>query len=189
VPKQINTPTPGRTLVRRFGLKGRFQPILDEVIVPVTSVDQDVERRPAIAGNLAAAAAGENSSFQLLNPNDSGIIVRVEQIWVHSNALQNLRLSLNPVWTLGTKTKKAALWRERSLPGVPVAEFYHGQSTFLNQDLGFISMSTIPPTLLTNLGIVLPSGASVMMQNDTVNATFFTTILWTEEYTNPTDAP
>ena len=44
MPKQINTPQVGSALVRFFNLKGRFQPVLDEVIVPV-----------AIAADLTAA--------------------------------------------------------------------------------------------------------------------------------------
>jgi hypothetical protein len=188
VPKQINTYTFGQALVTRFGLKGRFQPVLDETIVPVTLVDEAIERRPAIAGEKATAVAAEYSSFQLLNPNDSGIVVRVEEIWVSAVAFGYLRLSINSIWTLGTKTQKASVWRKLATPGAPAAEFYHGQSTFKNLDLGHIAIPT-SPTLILQPGIILPSGGSLMLQNDNVNAQFYVTILWTEEYQNLTDAP
>jgi hypothetical protein len=188
VPKQINTYTFGQALVKRFGLKGRFQPVLDETIVPVTLVDEAIERRPAFAGFEAPAVAGEYSSFQLLNPNDSGIVVRVEQIWVSAAAFGLLRLSIDSTWTLGTKTQKTSVWRKTGTPGRPAAEFYYGQSTFKNVDLGFIGMTTVP-TLILQPGIILPNGGSLMLQNDNVASAFFVTILWTEEYANLTDAP
>jgi hypothetical protein len=41
MPKQIQTPTPGQALVRLFNLKGRYQPVLDDTIVPVTIVEAE----------------------------------------------------------------------------------------------------------------------------------------------------
>jgi hypothetical protein len=189
VPKQINTYTFGQALVTRFGLKGRFQPVLDETIVPVTLVDEAIERRPAFAGNHAAPIAAEYSSFQLLNPNDSGIIVRIEQIWVSCVvAFGIVRLSIDSTWTLGTKTQKASVWRKVGTPGSPVAEFYHGQSTFKNVDLGFVGITTAP-SLVLQPGIILPSGGSLMLQNDNINSLLYVSLLWTEEYANLTNAP
>ena len=56
MPKQINTFTFGQRLVEKFGLKGRFQPVLDEVIVPVTVVESNIQTRLAVGGALGTAS-------------------------------------------------------------------------------------------------------------------------------------
>ena len=87
MPKQINTPLPGVSLVRRFNLKGRFQPVLDETIVPVTIVEQDAPATKRIAAwgfNATSPGAGNSHRFNLSNPSTSGHLVVLTQFWAHS---------------------------------------------------------------------------------------------------------
>ncbi|GAJ05910.1 unnamed protein product, partial [marine sediment metagenome] len=62
MPKQINTYTFGQNLVQKFGLKGRFQPVLDETIVPVTVVDSDQDSRIAVGGMIGITAGAGNQN-------------------------------------------------------------------------------------------------------------------------------
>jgi hypothetical protein len=90
VPKQINTPLPGAALVRQFALKGRFQPVLDETIVPVVLVPSDVpekRRLYAFGVSLAAAGVGNQNTIQLRNPADSGVLCVLTRFWALSSAV------------------------------------------------------------------------------------------------------
>lgn len=83
MPKQINSPFPGSSLVRAFNLKGRFQPVLDETVVPVAIVT-DLQTQGVGSGQKEAAGTNYNTSFVatssyglIHNPVDSGINIHV----------------------------------------------------------------------------------------------------------------
>ena len=83
MPKQINTPTAGQALVEQFSLKGRYQPVLDETIVPVVLVPTDVPVTKLLAtgGQTATAAgAGNQNIISLFNPTTTGVLVTLEHI-------------------------------------------------------------------------------------------------------------
>lgn len=89
MPKQINLPTYAQGLVSRFALKGRFQPVLDETIVPVVIVSSfegsggsgvpiQAERRLASGYALMKCTwTGPDTDsrwyFALRNPAGSGV--------------------------------------------------------------------------------------------------------------------
>ena len=87
MPKQINTPSPGQALVRMFSLKGRFQPVLDEVIVPVVQVPLDApasKRFAAWGTTMAAGGAGTQGRAFIENTAQSGHLVVLTKVWAKS---------------------------------------------------------------------------------------------------------
>lgn len=93
MPKTINLPTFAQGLVQRFALKGRFQPVLDETIVPVVVVSsfegspggvsaQQVSRSAAggWTAQVGPPATNVGSSWwytKLVNPENSGVGLNV----------------------------------------------------------------------------------------------------------------
>lgn len=89
MPKLINTHLPGQALVRLFHLKGHYQPVLDETIVPVVIVGGEEESpRKLAAGGTSAAAAGVGNQNQTMfeNPTLSGHLIVLTRIWAVSGA-------------------------------------------------------------------------------------------------------
>jgi len=81
MPKQINAGKLTQALQRAFGFKGRYVPMLDEVVVPVYVIEDPA---PAAATRLCAgsrsfspAAVGDLPYVQLFNPVKSGVIINV----------------------------------------------------------------------------------------------------------------
>jgi hypothetical protein len=87
VPKQINTPSPGQALVRMFSLKGRFQPVLDEVIVPVVIVplEAPATRKLAFWGTSQTATGAAQNLVILQNRVGSGVLIVITKIWAFSS--------------------------------------------------------------------------------------------------------
>ena len=123
MPKQINTYTFGQALVRKFGLKGRFQPVLDETIVPVTVVDSSQVNRIAVGGRIGTAAgAGRQNQIILHNPVNSGIIIKLQQWWGVSGAPLTDFVQLRYQASGGSGTG-FQFWRDSGQAGVPIAEW------------------------------------------------------------------
>lgn len=87
MPKQINTPNPAQGLVKQFALKGRYQPVLDETIVPVVDVSQfapavNVARTRLCSAsvNYGPTSGTPNVFLYLYNPVDSGALVTVTAV-------------------------------------------------------------------------------------------------------------
>jgi len=81
MPKQLNAGAITQALQRAFGFKGRYIPMLDEVIVPVYNISDPspaaVTRLCAGTSKVAATGTPANPFVQLLNPALSGIIVNL----------------------------------------------------------------------------------------------------------------
>jgi hypothetical protein len=121
MPKQINTYQVGQALVRKFGLKGRFQPVLDEVIVPVVNVGETLEQSVRLAaGGLegVTAGAGNQNLITFRNGAGSGIIATVKSWNAVSGAPITDYLSITAGTTTGT-VGTGAFWRDLRLAGVP----------------------------------------------------------------------
>jgi len=90
MPKQIQTPSFGQILVKAFNLKGRFQPVLDETIVPVVVLEMEPAASPMLrqiaTGGIdrVAGGAGNVVVVQLVNPPTSGVLVVIEALWAIS---------------------------------------------------------------------------------------------------------
>jgi len=78
MPKNLNNAKVTQRLVEAFQLKGRYIPMLDEMITPVYVIDDPA---PAEANRLAVGTvqiqAAVNPTTQLFNPLESGIVAVV----------------------------------------------------------------------------------------------------------------
>jgi len=101
MPKQIQVGSVTQALQRAFGFKGRYTPLLDEVIVPVYVISDPA---PAVvtrlcAGTLQAIVDADSQGFlpatQLFNPADSGIIVNVTRVLAQFTLKQEIDITLN----------------------------------------------------------------------------------------------
>jgi hypothetical protein len=122
VPKQIQTPSIGQALVRAFGLKGRFQPVLDETIVPVVVVPLDVpatKRLAAWGATGGAAGVGNQNAGFFLNPATSGHIVVLTRFWGTSGVLGDVCEFAPVAGAAGVSA--IGRWRDLQLTGQPVA--------------------------------------------------------------------
>lgn len=85
MPKQINTPSFGSALVRAFNLKGRFQPVLDDTIVPVSIVNDlstsggSVSRRHAggYTNWVWTSGGSRRAIIGVENPATSGVDIHL----------------------------------------------------------------------------------------------------------------
>jgi hypothetical protein len=186
MPKQINTATVGQRLVQLFNLKGRFQPVLDEVIVPVVSVDAEtVQQRPASGGSYQAGAAAQYSFGLLSNPNDSGKIIRVSRIHCWSSNPGNFFTTIRgALYTLGVINTADVEFTDGGQAGAPVGFVQTGVSTTL---VTFItgavrSAPNAGPQLTVIDGQwILPSGTGLMCMFSTVLSDSEFSFQWTEE--------
>lgn len=184
MPKQINTAGVGQRLVKLFALKGRFQPVLDEVIVPVVSVDaEEVEQRPAGSNAfVGAGGAGTYTCVVLQNPSGSGKIVRLE--WFSPFATSN-QVNIYPNLSIlsGGLTGANEFWEDLRLPGVPAATVSTSVTTTVPTSAAAIvtpylaiGANWIPPTPW-----VLGPGDAVVFQLTTANTAFGGSLAWTEQ--------
>lgn len=92
MPFPIQTPVPGELLRREFGLRGRLDVQLDQVIVPVVNVADlaqgagiPVER--TVVGRFSqVAVAGEQFVFQMVVPPNTLVKLRRLHIWSQTAA-------------------------------------------------------------------------------------------------------
>lgn len=93
MPKQINLPNFAQGLVQRFALKGRYQPVLDETIVPVAIVTSfeggglggvpaaSVEKSAIGTIDMDGSTGGAARSWvSLVNPVDSGVGLNIDSV-------------------------------------------------------------------------------------------------------------
>jgi len=101
MPKQINAGKLTQALQRAFGFKGRYTPMLDEVVVPVYVIEDPA---PAAVTRLCAGSRaftateppGTLAYVQLFNPLKSGVIVNVTNVVVISlDVKQNIEIRIN----------------------------------------------------------------------------------------------
>ena len=116
MPKQINTYTFGQALVRKFGLKGRFQPYLDETIVPVTIVDSSLAVRIATGGRLQAASGAGNQNRILMSNPTTDKLITIRRWWAVSGTplTDFVVVSLNAGVSGGTGFQ---VWRDARIAG------------------------------------------------------------------------
>ena len=122
MPKQINTPTPGQRLVQLFGLKGRYQPVLDETIVPVVSVEEVQEVRGAMAYAQVPAAAGEFPFCRVSNPINSGFLITMEEFRANVGGNTSFWALFAGFSLVGaTVVGEVTQWRDSQRAGLPGA--------------------------------------------------------------------
>jgi len=83
VPKAINNGNVTNSLLKAFNFKGRYTPMLDDVIVPVYQIADPVPAAPGntFGGSIFADVVPllEAPIFRLRNPPNSGVLMSVSQ--------------------------------------------------------------------------------------------------------------
>jgi len=110
MPLPIQTGKVTEALLRAFGVKGRYTPMLDETIVPVYVVQDPAPANPIRL--FAAHAVDDNTSggagnfihIRLYNPKDSGVIGVVNTIAIQMYEFGGAAL-LNPAFVQGSTTR------------------------------------------------------------------------------------
>jgi len=83
MPKQLNNGRITQALQSAFGFKGRYIPLLDEVIVPVYAISDPVPAEPqsTFGRRIFAPAVGANfSTTKFTNPLGSGVLALVTSV-------------------------------------------------------------------------------------------------------------
>jgi len=182
-------------LIRRFGLKQRSPaPELNRSVQPVVIVDDIRESteyefrtsRHCMGSVSVGALAANNSQVSLKNPTGSGIIARVRQLWISSEALSRPAVLLNQgtLTTLFGSTVKAFLDSRLGIAtsGVPICQLRSLQSVAAPGpqllDDHFLLAATV--RLLPHVQIILNPGDQLTVHNQTLNASIFATYYWVE---------
>jgi len=127
MPKQINAGPLTAALQRAFGFKGKYTPMLDEVVVPVYVVQDPApaELNRICAGTTSQTASGPTfgASIQLVNPGRSGIILILTTAVVQDDTgKQGIRIGLtDPDERLADFASTGAFRDTRNI-GVPISE-------------------------------------------------------------------
>jgi len=179
VPKQLNNGQITQALQRAFGFKGRYIPMLDEVIVPVYVISDPAPAALTrlVAGTIIAdnSAEGSFETVQLFNPTGSGIVSVVSNWTGLSNIKQKLNisffdspLSVTPILT--------SAFRDRRVAGSPASELLRGdQLTAVGQLIAVLEVDgSLAQTAAWEAAagdprqplVVLGEGQGVVMQSD-----------------------
>ncbi len=180
MPKQINTYKVGQALVRRFNLKGRFQPVLDETVVPVAVVDEGVEDRAAWGGQARAASGpGNQNRVFLQNPAASLVDLHVDYIWVEGLVADVAEVEI--IKGIGT-TSGGGIWRDSRVAGVPtglVAGSASGSVVLGMPQFTIGAHGTTPPVAI-EVGAIIPPGWRIVVRQEQANDDFWVIFAWRE---------
>jgi len=82
MPKMLNNGQITRTLQRAFGFKGRYNPMLDEVIVPVYPITDPAPAAPPrlCAGQIRQGAGTGAASVSFFNTEKSGVLCSIQSV-------------------------------------------------------------------------------------------------------------
>jgi len=204
MPKQLNNGQITQALQRAFGFKGRYIPMLDEVIVPVYNIQ---DPSPAAVtrlciGTIAVATNTDpfRSFVQLFNPPGSGHLLNVTSAQVTGEVKFDLNILYHdlPGAVLGSDT----VFRDRRNRGLPAAQIFLDDTTppvgqkiaslqvdgALSQSASWLTQGADPRQPLT----VLEPGQGVIVQDNNAAVTgadsFSVSFRWLEiplSQTNP----
>lgn len=164
MPVTLNNAAVTRALQRVFGFKGRFNPVLDEVVVPVYSLTDSTPQapQPNAGGQVISPPAGAGSIPVniLLNPAGSGLTVTVEAVSAGiANGGPLVGTAPEVIFAFIQDTPAAALtlggarWRDdrfrAQVDGEPIAQV----GTFTRP-------SPVTPTAMLFAGVLLSTDAS-----------------------------
>ena len=189
MPKQINTHLPGQWLVTRFGLKGRYQPVLDETIVPVVEVQEASDVRPAscFIPNIPAKV-GDSGFIRIANPALSGIEIVLEAISTTHASTEALVFSFGTFSIVGATLVTAVLgWRDSGLAGLPKAVILTGSDALASMPAGIFETYGFGTYQNVN-EFRIQEGATMNIYGDTGNIAWSRTgLMWREITLNPTN--
>jgi len=98
MPKQIQAGRLTQALQRAFGFKGRYVPMLDEVIVPVYVIQDPLPAtvtRLSIGTGSGVVTANGRAFVQLFNPLGSGVLVNLTKAIVLSDVKLEVNVKFN----------------------------------------------------------------------------------------------
>lgn len=177
MPKQINTPAPGQGLVRAFALKGRYQPVLDETIVPVTIVPLEAPPTRKLAqwgiDNAASGAGNQNNAF-FTNPPTSNTLMVITEFWGITTAALTDHFHV----TLGDAvvTTAPAAWRDSRHSGAPLAALtMSAAASAVVIGARYVSDGTV-----YSVEHVLAPGSGLRVRQEAVNQVFAMNWIWYE---------
>jgi len=179
MPKQLNNGAITQALQRAFGFKGRYIPMLDEVIVPVYVI---ADPSPAAITRLAAGTVvstpggvGSRATIELFNPVGSGVVVVVSNWTATADVKAKLDISFLD-GSIGLPPLTTLAFRDRRVGGVPAAEILDNPQSQLQgtqvaalevdgalaQTASWEAAAGDPRQPL----VVLGEGQGIVMQND-----------------------
>jgi len=129
MPKQLNAGQVTQALQRAFGFKGRYEPMLDEVIVPVYVIsDPSPAQVTRLAGgtvfNSQTAVTSEGNFSQLFNPARSGVLVNVTSGTILGDVKAEMAIRLGGLSDTPAPTllSPGSIFRDRRNSGNPLAQ-------------------------------------------------------------------
>jgi len=132
MPKQLNAGRVTATLQRAFGFKGRYTPMLDEVIVPVYVI---ADPAPAEITQLCAGTTSASQQIQgppdlalavmLFNPAESGVICNVTTVTVTANQKNNVNVVFSDFALVDASGPST--FRDRRVVGTPRCQLRRDQ--------------------------------------------------------------
>jgi len=136
MPKQLNNGRVTQALQRAFGFKGRYIPMLDEVIVPVYVIadpsPSDATRIVAARNDTLLSLDTEFAFVQVFNPLDSGVICMVTRATATTDA-GKLDLQVAFFDTPATLSTSQPFFRDRRITGRPAVELREDREASANQ--------------------------------------------------------
>jgi len=120
LPIQIGSVT--QALQRAFGFKGRYTPMLDEIIVPVYIITDPSPAGPTrlCSGTVEAGALIDTPTMQILNPAGSGVIVNVTTLTVSALEKQPIFIAFDD--SILDDLIDRNFFRDRRIGGIPAAQ-------------------------------------------------------------------
>jgi len=133
MPKQLNNGQITQALQRAFGFKGRYIPMLDEVIVPVYNI---ADPSPASVTRLVAGTfdafsnTTEIAYVQLFNPVGSGVIANLTTTVALSDVKQGITVRFFDT-PAPLKASVGPFFRDRRNVGNPICELRRDETELL----------------------------------------------------------
>lgn len=192
MPLPIQNPKASNLLTSFFGLVGRPSLSLDEIVVPIALVTDledpfssgAVERRLAAGSSFMGATVGGNSSVQLLNPANSGVIVGVRRIFI-TLGTAGVIARVNFLDTALATAETAVDWRDRRITGQPVGLMFREAPAGAPGTSALIRAGTDGGGLLTiaDPRYILGPGQGIVVTTATQNMDVTVTYFWEERQT------
>lgn len=168
-------------LVQEFQLKGgNLIPSITAEIVPtvlVADLSREAraeDRRGVVAVVGAAAGAGNQNVFDLVNPAGSGVLVHVESFWVKGAAIDNVGIDI----IAGGSATGNAVWRDLRIAGRPACKIL--RSALAAAALPAVSWNVADVSLPLEINYSLTPGNRLRFRQDAQNTAMDLSIFFRE---------
>lgn len=175
MPTPIQSPVPWSRLLAEFGVKGRHQLLLDEIIVPTVLIadlsETAAEPNDATGFVRCPGVAATNSSAILANIGESGVDLLLDKIVVNVNVTTSLEIiqttiaPVNPI--AGAILVKN--WNNPDLPGTPAGSILADNSAFGAINPIYQLLVTAGDIVQLEPKLVVPPNQLLVVRDLTVN--------------------